>query len=485
MLTLHRVSFKWLLPGYLVLATLLTRPARAEDTAPPAAPAAAQPLGLDQAIATALQFNPRVAQAEQDLSAAQALVTQVRAGSSVVTDLEVVNTHVNKVASFVLPVPAPPPQYVSYETISLGRSQQTQATLTVAKPLYTGGKIPAAVRQSRAGASAVSEGLRRTLQTVVSDVKQAYYGVLLAADLVKVAEQTAATVREHLRLAQAHFEAGTAPRFDVLRAETQVADSEQVVIQARNGLNLARAALDNAMGLPQGQQYELKTSFAPPQGEVAPLETLVEQAHAARPELGQVKAQIDAAGAAADLARADKHPTLGVGWVYNRVFNTSALQVTNSTLALQATWPIFNGRQTSAAVSRARSQQESARALLEQIRQGIALQVRQAYLSLGAARERIAAAAKGVEQAEEAHRIATVRYNAGVSIGVEILDAQAALAAARNNHARAVYDYNVALTQLEFATGSWRPAELSATPVAPPPQRPAASPGAEQEQPSS
>jgi outer membrane protein TolC len=477
MLTLHRISFKWLLPGCLVLAALLLGPASADEAAAPTAPAAPQPLTLDQAIAAALQFNPRVAQAQQDLSAAQALVTQARAGNSVVADLEVVNSHVNKVPSFVLPVAAPPPQYVTYETISLGTSQQTQATLTIAKPLYTGGKIPAAVRQSRAGVTALNEGMRRTLQTVVSDVKQAYYGALLAADLVKVAEQAAAAAREHLRLAQAHFDAGTAPRFDVLRAEAQVADSEQVVIQARNGLNLARAALDNAMGMPQGQQYELKTAFAAPEGEVAALETLIEQAHAARPEVTQVKAQFDAAGAAADLARADKYPTLGVAWVYNRVFNSSALQVTNSTLALQATLTIFNGQQTSAAVARARSQQESARALLEQVRQGIALQVRQAYLSLGAARERIAAASKGVEQAEEAYRIATVRYDAGVSIGVEILDAQAALTAARNNHARAVYDYNIALTQLEFATGSWQPAELAATPVAPRPEQPGASPG--------
>ncbi|UCH33058.1 MAG: TolC family protein, partial [Armatimonadota bacterium] len=230
-------------------------------------------------------------------------------------------------------------------------------------------------------------------------------------------------------------------------------------IQARNGLDLSRAALNNAMGVPQDREYDLATSFVKPLAEVDDLAALVAQAEQARPETRQVEAQIAAAGAAADLARSAKHPTLGVGWVYNRVLDMSAFQVSNWTLALQAAITIFDGKQTSAAVARARREQDSARALLEQLRQGIALEVRQAYLSLGSARERIAAAAKGVEQAEEAYRIATVRYDAGVSISVEVIDAEVALSSARNQYAHAVYDYNVGLAQLEYAVGATQPGE--------------------------
>ena len=450
-------------------------PAYAADAAvsAPVAQAAPEPLSLDQAIATAIQYNPRVIQSEADLKAARALVTQTRAANSATANLQIVRTHVSDVATFVLPVAAPPPQFVTFETISLGRAQNTQGTLTIAKPLYTGGKIEAAVRQSRAGERAAGEGVRRTLQSLVTDVKQAYYTVLLTADLVKVAEQADAAAREHLRLAQAHFDAGTAPRFDVLRAEALVASTEQAVIQARNGLNLARAALNNAMGVAQDREFQLASTYTPPQPETALLQALVDQALKGRPEIAQVQAQVDAAGAAADQARANKRPTLGVAWVYSRVLDQTAFQVTNSTLAIQLSQNIFDGRQTSAAVAIARSQQESARALLEQTRQGIALQVRQAFLSINSAQERVAAAAKGVAQAEEAFRIATVRYNAGVSISVETLDAQAALTAARSDYARAVYDYNVAVAQLELATGSWQPSQPSSPQVAPAAGKPA------------
>jgi len=443
-------------------------PAPATTPAPPTAPA----LSLEQAVSNGLQYNPTVAEAYQNLNASRALVLQARSARSVTAKLQVVHSRVSEVPSITLPVPAPPPQLISFETVQFGRLQNTQGTLTIAKPLYTGGKIEAAVRQSRAGEMATDEQLRRTYQTVVERVKGAYYAVLVAADLVKVAQEAAAASREHLRVAQAHFDAGTAPRFDMLRAEAQVAQSEQTVIQTRNGLNLARAALDNAMGLPQGQEYNLTTVFASPQGEAAPLQTLIDQAEKARPEVTQIEAQIEAAAGAIALARSEKRPTLGVAWVYTRVLDTSVFQITSWTLGLQADLTIFNGKQTIAAVAHARSQQESARALLDQVRQGIALQVRQSYLDLNSARERIAAAAKGVTQAEEAFRIAQVRYTAGVSISVEVLDAQAALTVARVSYARAVYDYNVALAQLEFATGAWQPTELPAPQPLPAAEKP-------------
>jgi len=438
----------------------------------PAAPAG-EPLTLDQAVATGVKFNPRVTGSGDTLQASRALVTEAYAQNSLTANIQLTHTQVSAVPTFTLPVPAPPPQFVTFETVSFGQSQQTQAQVTVAKPLWTGGRIPAAVRQAKAGVSASREDLRRTYQTVNNDVEHAYYAVLLAEELVKVADQATAAAREHLRVAEANLAAGTAPRFDVLRAEAQVAQNEQGSIQARNGLNLARAALNNAMGVPQPRDYQLTSPLALPQPETTPLDALVKQAESARPEVGQAQAQINAFGGAVDFARSDKQPTLGVAWIYSKVINASIVQVTNWTLALQASLTIFNGKQTDAAIDHARSQQQAARALLEQVQQGIALQVRQAFLSINSARERVVAATKGVAQAEEAYRIATVRYNAGVSIGVEVLDAEAALTAARSNYAQAVYDYNAATADLEYAVGAWQPpAETPTLRMSPPMEKP-------------
>ena len=455
------------------VAVLVSPLAIGQEPAPAvSAPAAPEPLALEQAVATALALNPRIHEAEQNLAAARATVTQARAGRSPTADVQVTRTRISDVAQFPMPVIGPSGG-LEFKTVSLARKEQTQGTLTVIQPLYTGGRIPALIRQSKAGVSGSEEGLARTQQTIVNDVKQAYYGVLVAADFVRVADDALASAREHLRVAQARYDAGVAPRFDVLRAETRVADGEQSLIQARNGLDLARAALNNAMGVPQDRGFELTTPFVQPPVAAGALSELIAQAEQSRPELGQIQAQIGASGAAADVARSDKYPTLGLAWVSNRVLDATAFQVSNWTLSLAARMTVFNGKQTSAAVSRARHEQESARALLEQVRQGVALQVRQAYLALNSASERITAAAKGVEQAQEALRIANVRYQAGVSISVEVIDAEVALATARNQYAQAVYDYSVALAALEYAVGA---SPTAAEPAAQPPAAPVETP---------
>jgi outer membrane protein TolC len=419
----------------VAMGALTQRPAMS-DEAPPGAAPAPEPLSLEQAVTTALTLSPLLYQAEQQLLAARDGVTQARAAGSVTAEIGVTHTRISEVSAFT-------------------SKDNTNGTVTVAKPLYTGGRIPAATRQARAGADATQAELQRARQTVTYDVKRAYYGALVAADFVAVAEGALASAREHLRVAQAGQDAGVAPRFDVLRAKARVAQSEQALIEARNGLNLARAALSNVMGVGQDREFALTTPLAEPTDTAdLDLAALTSRAQEARPEVHQTQALIEAAGAGVSLARSAKHPTLGVAWVYSRVLETSAFQVSNWTLALTAGLNIFDGRQTSAAVSRARHERERARGLLEQVRQGIALQVRQAYLDLDSARERIAAATTGVTEAEEAHRVAGLRYQAGVGISVEVIDAEVAVASAGNDYARAVYDYNVAAAQLEYAVGA-------------------------------
>ena len=88
-----------------------------------------------------------------------------------------------------------------------------------------------------------------------------------------------------------------------------------------------------------------------------------------------------------------------------------------------------------------------------QAREKVELEIRQDYLSVFAAKEQIRAAEATVEQAEEAYKIATIRYQSGVGINLDVLDAQLALSQAKTNYVTALYDYNIGLATLEHAMG--------------------------------
>ena len=103
--------------------------------------------------------------------------------------------------------------------------------------------------------------LDRTVQDVVLNVKQAYYGLLAAKKLVEVAQKTIEQTEGHLRQAQAFFNAGSKPRFDVTRAEVEVNNAKLGLINARNSVRIRTIVLNNAMGIDPGQATEIENTL--------------------------------------------------------------------------------------------------------------------------------------------------------------------------------------------------------------------------------
>jgi outer membrane protein len=114
---------------------------------------------------------------------------------------------------------------------------------------------------------------------------------------------------------------------------------------------------------------------------------------------------------------------------------------------------LYDGGANRAAIDKAQADVNTSRYALEQVTNGVVLDTRQSYLSLKESRERIVAAEKALEQARESVRLAQVRYKAGVSTQVELLDAQVALTLSETNYVNALYDYQSALARLERAVG--------------------------------
>ncbi|MBN2209113.1 MAG: TolC family protein, partial [Candidatus Coatesbacteria bacterium] len=261
-------------------------------------------------------------------------------------------------------------------------------------------------------------------------------------------------LERHLRDAEAGFAAGTIARFEVLRAETQLANARQGLISAQNGVQLARAAFNNVLGRPIDTPVDL---IEPPAASFVELElaACVETALKSRPEILQSEMLLDVNEKLVDVAKISGKPKLNFLWNYNRNFDVTMFNPRESSWAafLTASMSIYDGGATQAAVDMADSDAETAKLTLEQVVNGVTLDAKQSYLSLSESQERIRAAETALEQARESMRLAEVRYKSGVSVQLELLDAQAALTLAETNHVNALYDYQIALAKLERAVG--------------------------------
>ncbi len=340
---------------------------------------------------------------------------------------------------------------------------------TLSQPLYAGGRLRAGVRAAREVQGASRAVYRRTVQEIAFAVRGSYYAVLTAEQGVQVAQEVLDSALEQARVAKLRYEAGVAPHFDVLSADARVARVEQSLISAQSDLDIARAALSAVIGVPLPVDTELTTPRFAARTE-GDLGALVQEGLRRRPDLLALRAEADAARERVSVARAGRWPTLSatLSWTLREkttipgdVFGVPGAEITVSQnsgfLAVAANWGLYTGGQVEGEVKETKarwkqSQDEVARQELE-----VELAVTRAYVLLSAATAQIAAAQRELVQAEEAQRVANIRYQEGVSTSVEILDAEAALEGAKTRLNQAIFDRDLAVAALDLAVGrEWR-----------------------------
>jgi outer membrane protein len=389
------------------------------------------PLTLADCLALARQQHPDLRAARQGITAAAADVGL--AASAGRPQLDVNTGYFNQ-------EPAAP----NLRSYSFG--------LSLGYSLYNSGRVRAQTRQAEAERSAAQSAYAATEQDVALAVTDAYYDLLRVKALQGVAEERLRQAEVHRDQAQAGYEAGEFPRADVYRAEVEVAAARLALIQARNGVELARTALAHAIGLDPNEVLDVADvpSLTPLN---LTLEAAQQTAARQRPELAQTAARIAANEAAVRAARTGRQPDVSLRGDWGGRDNVFPPSEMGWTVSLVATLPLSDGGATRARVTAARAEGERLRASDERLRQNIALEVKQAWLLLQEAQERQAVAEAQVAEARHNLEVAEGRYRVGEAPLIELLDAQTALTAARTNEVEARYDALAARARLRWARG--------------------------------
>jgi outer membrane protein len=336
-----------------------------------------------------------------------------------------------------------------------GRTSQTynynSTNFSMSQLLFDFGRTLASIRSAAASMEASLADLETTRQTVIFNTEQAYYGLLSSQRLLQVAEETVRQNQQHLDEAQARFEVGLAPRFDVTQAQVQVSNATLDLVTARNNVALGRETLRTAMGVTGPFNFTLVDTLE--RGAMTfDDEAIVATAYANRPELRSLLAQQKAAAERVSSLRKQYLPSVSGNAQYSWTGREYPLQegwFWGVTLSV----PIFDDILTAAQVGEAQADLRNLEAQQENLRQQILLEVRQSYLDLREAEESIRVSEQALIQAQENLALAEGRYSAGVGNIIELTDAQVLLTSARANNIQALYTYKTAVSALEKAIG--------------------------------
>lgn len=363
-------------------------------------------------------------------------------------------------ASAAAPLPPGTPLFpVSFSFPLVLDNYLTQATIAIPLSDYF-----LRINQSYTAATKAEEAARWDILTQraksYSDGKIAYFTWLRARGAVVVAQQSLAVAQAHLKDAQNQFSVGNASRADVLRAETQVAAAELAVERAKSGSVITERQVRVAIHgkeeerLEPGDALDTSLSSAPNN-----LRALVAEAHSNRPEIKSIDKNAEAARKLAAASSNAAYPSLsGFGDATYASPNPRRFPQTSEwfptwSVGAQITWSPNDALAASPASADAQARAAALEAQRGAVRDGIELEVTQAYQAVIEADTALVTTRRQLESALEGYRVARELFNAGRGTSTTLIDAENALAASRFDNLNARVDARIARIRLEHAVG--------------------------------
>jgi outer membrane protein TolC len=344
-----------------------------------------------------------------------------------------------------------------FAALPFGQANTWIASLQLSQPIYSGGRVGAALEIARQVRRAAALDVEEAEAEISLQVRNAYFQTVLADRMVAITREVYELADAQLRQVELFRQQGTASEFDLLRARVERDNLEPGIVEAENARRLAELNLKRLANIPAGEEVELTTPLDPTLLAVdrAELRASLDR----RAALQALDAAVIAREGAVRIARAGRLPSVGANANFSyQAFPTEVLPFDADWrrdwgIGFQVSVPVFDGFRTRGQIRQAQAELTQAQLQREQVRQGLELDLEAALGEFDAALAQIEARRATVAQARRALELAELRFRSGLSTQLEVSNARLLLEQARVNEAQSLYDYVNALARLERSSG--------------------------------
>ena len=413
---------------------------------------------VEQAVQEALRVNPTIQAVEQNAAAAAASVREARSAWFPEVSGAVSYRRLSENVDYTVDLPGQSGAGTQPVTFAPAILNRYTARASVTQPLFTGFRIPNRHDAAQARTEAARAEVVSTEQTVAFETRAAYWELYRAQAQVEATAKSVALIERRLTDVRNQRAAGRATAADVLRVKARRDRVRAERLRARNAVQRARRTLNDQMGRPLDASVALADTVRISQNE-RPADALVERALARRPNLRALQQTVQARAAAVDVAQSDWYPQVALtgSYLYARpneqLFPPEDRFQGTWQAGVQLSWDLSLGFRTDAATDRARAQWQQARYELQDRRQSVRAEVQTEAESVAEARRAVRAATTSLESARAAYRAVQSRFEEGMVVVSDLLDAERALREARSQLAAAQAEYALARAALARAVG--------------------------------
>ncbi|MCK4859471.1 MAG: TolC family protein [Candidatus Omnitrophica bacterium] len=327
------------------------------------------------------------------------------------------------------------------------------------QPIFTGFSILRKYNIADLGLDAAEIKKKLVRQNIILEAKTAYFMLLRAQKLRKIAEQTVIQITAQKNVAENFYQVGMSPLNDLLQAQVELANAKQELIVAKNNMENAESDFNTLLRRPINTPVAVEDilDYSPFEKD---LDYCLAEADKNRLEIKIANLDVEISEKELQLAKKDYYPSINLEGNYFRegtewdvdggegIFDPSGWNI----LAV-AKWNFFEWGRTSYGINEKISRLSQTQFRKDEILDDIQQEVKKAYLRTQEAEKAIITVEKAIEQAKENFRINQERYKEQMATSTDVLDAQTLLSKTMTNYYNALYAYKISKASLYRAMG--------------------------------
>lgn len=342
--------------------------------------------------------------------------------------------------------------------ITVGTQDNYSWALEFRQPLFAGGSIYANYQASKKGEDIARVDQSAATQDIVQEVKVSYFNILKAQKILEVAKQAVDQLKSHRNDAQSFFDVGLIPKNDLLQSEVQLANAQQTLIRAENGLEIAKSRFNTVLrrSINDPVTVEDILVYKPFDRDI---EVCLRTAMEKRPEIKSYSLKVDQMKEYVKVSKGELLPSLNAVGHYERFGDSASLQgstyrsMENWYLMARADWTFWEWGKTKNQIDARRYRENQLNSLLANEKDKVTFEVKTAYIQVRESEKQLFVIQTAIESAEENFRINTERYKEQVATSTDVLDAQTLRTRTKSDYFNALGDYFISQARLERAMG--------------------------------
>ncbi|MGM0441508.1 MAG: TolC family protein [Elusimicrobiota bacterium] len=356
---------------------------------------------------------------------------------------------------FEMPLVTPTGDIVYEEVdIDMGQKDIYEGKISVQQPVFTFGTISGSHKIAKRAKEIQQKKFFQKKKEIQPRVRKAFYGVLMAKDMVEISKKQKELMEENLKITKKLYDAGKASHLDISRMEVQVSRAESKLVEARSGLKKSRAALFNLSGMKNSQQKimgELKSKEFD-----YDLQQLENLALKNRSELEIAREGIKINKLQKKLAYRQNLPKIYAygNYTWERPYQNSDEWGDYWTVGGRVEFPFLDGLSLLGRNKKNRAALERSEISVDKLKAAIRLQVKNNYYSLREAQKNIKVQRQNLKQLQENLTVSQKRYSRGLLDSMELNQAVLNYSRGRIELTSSIFNYLSSMEDLKIAVGS-------------------------------